>query len=183
MRSRSTDPDAWSALAIAARDERTETAWAAFVRATQADVWRLCAHLDSLDRADDLAQETYVRVFRSLPSYRAEAPVRAWLFSILRRVVADDIAARQRSRRASLAQTVAAVPDHQDWVAVRQLVDQLDEDRRVAFVLTQLRGYSYAEAAVACGCPVGTIRSRVARAREGLAGWLADEPVRDALPA
>lgn len=182
MRSRSTDLDAWSALAIAARDERTETAWAAFVRATQADVWRLCAHLDSLDRADDLAQETYVRVFRSLPGYRGEAPVRAWLFSILRRVVADDIAARQRSRRPTVARA-AAVPDHQDWVAVRQLLELLDEDRRAAFVLTQLRGYSYAEAAVACGCPVGTIRSRVARAREGLAGWLADEPVRGALPA
>jgi RNA polymerase sigma-70 factor (ECF subfamily) len=51
---------------------------------------------------------------------------------------------------------------------VRLLLDGLDPDRREAFVLTQLIGLSYAEAADVCGCPVGTIRSRVARARDDL---------------
>ena len=174
--------DDWTRLAVAARDERTEAAQAAFVRATQADVWRLCAHLGDLDRADDLAQETYARVFRSLKGYRGEAGVRAWMFSIVRRVVADDIAARQRRRREPITYETT-VPDHQDWVAVRHLLDHLEPERREAFVLTQLLDHSYAEAAELVGCPIGTIRSRVARAREGLAGLLADEPLRGTLRA
>ncbi|WP_240157324.1 sigma factor-like helix-turn-helix DNA-binding protein [Pseudonocardia broussonetiae] len=57
-------------------------------------------------------------------------------------------------------------------VLLRGLVDALDADRREAFVLTQLLDLSYAEAAEVCGCPVGTIRSRVARAREDLVAAL-----------
>jgi RNA polymerase sigma-70 factor (ECF subfamily) len=52
---------------------------------------------------------------------------------------------------------------------------RLDPDRKAAFVMTQVLGLSYAEAAEACGCPVGTIRSRVARAREDLVSWLTEE--------
>ena len=148
----------------------------AFVRATQTDVWRLCAHLGDLDRADDLAQETYARALKSLRTYRGEAPAKAWLFTIVRRVVADDIARRQRQRREPSV-VVQASPDHQDWIPVAQLLDALDEDRRTAFVLTQLLGHSYAEAAELCEVPIGTIRSRVARAREGLIGLVADEPL------
>lgn len=63
-------------------------------------------------------------------------------------------------------------------VLLRRLVDALDPDRRDAFVLTQLLGLTYAEAADVCGCPVGTIRSRVARAREDLVAATAAEPRR-----
>jgi len=169
--------DDWTRLACTARDSRAEADLAAFVRATQADVWRLCAHLGDRDRADDLAQEVYARALRSLRRFRGDAPARAWLFTIVRRVVADDIAARQRRRREPVPERTA-VPDHQEHVALEQLLDTLDPDRRTAFVLTQLLGWSYAQAAEACGCPVGTIRSRVARARETLAGLVADEGVR-----
>ena len=168
--------DTWTRLALAARDERTEAATSAFVRATQADVWRLCAHLGDLDRADDLAQETYARALKSLRGYRGDAPAKAWLFTIVRRVVADDIARRQRQRREP-AVTTETSPDHQEWIAVEQLLSALDEDRRTAFVLTQLLGYSYADAAALCEVPIGTIRSRVARAREGLIGLVSDEPL------
>lgn len=165
--------DEWTRLALAARVSRDRSAVEAFVRATQDDVWRLCAHLGDLERADDLTQETYVRVLRSLPRFRGDAPVRSWLFSIVRRVVADDIAARQWRRRHHRdldARTVLEPesPDHQGAVTLEQLLAALDPDRRAAFVLTQLLGYSYAEAAQAGGVPIGTIRSRVARAREVL---------------
>ena len=56
----------------------------------------------------------------------------------------------------------------ENLVEIRILLDGLDEDRRHALLLTQILGLSYAEAADVCGCPVGTIRSRVARAREDL---------------
>jgi RNA polymerase sigma-70 factor (ECF subfamily) len=54
------------------------------------------------------------------------------------------------------------------------LLAGLEPERRAAFVLTQMIGCSYAEAAAICGCPVGTIRSRVARAREDLAAMMTD---------
>ena len=63
-------------------------------------------------------------------------------------------------------------PDGSRDVALELLVDDLDPDRREAFVLTQLIGCSYEEAAIACDVPVGTIRSRVARARSDLANAL-----------
>jgi len=86
------------------------------------------------------------------------------------RVVADDIAARQRRRRVQLETVPLEVdaPDHQGSVALEHLLGCLDSERRAAFVLTQVLGYTYAEAAEVCDCPVGTIRSRVARARSEL---------------
>lgn len=174
--------DEWTRLASAARDGADRHALESFVRATRDDVWRLCAHLGDRDRADDLTQETYVRVIRSLPGFRGESPVRAWLFSIVRHVVADDIAGRQRRRRETWesAHLVTPSPDHQGSVALEHLLVCLDPERRAAFVLTQVLGYSYAEAAAACGVPIGTIRSRVARARTVLVAMLGD-PVTDAV--
>ncbi|UDY25353.1 sigma-70 family RNA polymerase sigma factor [Nocardioides sp. Kera G14] len=147
----------------------------AFVRAAQADVWRLCAHLGDLDRADDLAQDCFLRVLHSLKSFRGDAPVRPWLFTIVRRVAADDIAARQRRRREPVVARAEVAPDHQDAVTLQVLLEGLDVDRREAFVLTQVLGFSYVDAAAVVGCPIGTIRSRVARAREDLIDRLAPE--------
>jgi RNA polymerase sigma-70 factor (ECF subfamily) len=168
--------DEWTRLALAAR-AGDEDARVDFVRATHADVWRLCAHLGDRDAADDLTQECYLRVFRSLHGYRGEAPVRSWLFSIVRRVAADDIGARQRHRRRPTAHHQrSGGEDHSGRITLVALLDELDPDRRTAFVLTQVLGFSYVEAAALCDCPVGTIRSRVSRARESLVEMLGDEP-------
>ena len=157
--------DELTELALAAR--RGDTAAAtALVRATQADVWRLCAHLGSRDTADDLTQETYARAFAALPRFAGRSGVRTWLIAIARRVCAD--AVRSAVRRRALEAEARVEPDPADGVAVHGLLDTLDADRRAAFVLTQLVGLSYAEAAELAGCPIGTIRSRVARARADL---------------
>jgi RNA polymerase sigma-70 factor (ECF subfamily) len=157
------------ALAAGAGDRQ---ALEALVRATQADVWRLLAHLADRDHADDLTQETYLRVFRALPAYRADCAARIWVLAIARRVAADHIRRARRRRAAEAAAHPAASPsavsDPAEGVVLRQLIACLDPDRRAAFVLTQLLGLSYEEAATACDCPVGTIRSRVARARSDL---------------
>jgi RNA polymerase sigma-70 factor, ECF subfamily len=156
-------------------------ALASFVRETQGDVWRLCAYLVDPASADDLAQDTYLRAVPALRKFRGDAPVRAWLLSIARRACAAEIGARSRDRQ--LAARLAAVPDHAlgqppaepgAQAAADELLAALEPGRRAAFVLTQLLGCSYAEAAAICGCPVGTIRSRVARAREDLDDMLAD---------
>jgi RNA polymerase sigma-70 factor (ECF subfamily) len=153
-------------------------ALAAFVRATQPDVWRFCAHLGGGDSTDDWVQETYLRALRALPAFRGDAPARVWLLAIARRVAADAIRANVRRRRLLWFRTAPVpVADASAHVDPHLLLGGLDEDRRVAFVLTQVLGLTYAEAASACDCPIGTIRSRVARAREQLvAEWTAFPP-------
>jgi len=149
-------------------------ALAQFVRHTQSDVWRLCAHLVDPAAADDLAQETYLRAIPALRRFRGDAPVRGWLLTIARRTCAAEIDARTRNRRLSArlaaesATGPAWVPGADAQTAIGSLLAALDQDRRAAFVLTQMIGCSYEEAATVCGCPVGTIRSRVARARADL---------------
>ena len=68
----------------------------------------------------------------------------------------------------ALLSTPRSAARFEDVVEVRMLLDGLDPDRRDALVLTQVLGLSYDEAAEVCGCPLGTIRSRVARARDEL---------------
>ena len=141
----------------------------AFVRATQADVWRFVAGLVDPGTADDLTQETYLRAFRALSEFEGRSSPRTWLLGIARRTCADHIRAAQRRRRlaATLASTPdrGTTPDHAGLVGAQDLLTRLPEDRRCAFVLTQVLGLSYDEAAAVEGVPVGTIRSRVARAR------------------
>jgi RNA polymerase sigma-70 factor, ECF subfamily len=151
---------------------------AALVRATQSDVWRLCAALGDRGSADDLTQETYLRAFGSLHRFEHRSSVRTWLLAIARRVCADAVRSRRRRRitlvrdSADLEALAAGGGSPADAVAegatVIDLLSRLDPDRREAFVLTQLLGLPYAEAAEVAGCPVGTIRSRVARARADL---------------
>jgi RNA polymerase sigma-70 factor, ECF subfamily len=150
-------------------------ALARLVRETQGEVWRLCAYLVDPAAADDLAQDTYLRAIPALRGFRGDAPVRTWLLAIARRACAAEISARSRDRRlaASLAAAppgalASPMPGPGGQVEASLLLAALEPGRRAAFVLTQMLGCSYAEAAAICGCPVGTIRSRVARAREDL---------------
>jgi RNA polymerase sigma-70 factor (ECF subfamily) len=151
---------------------------ARLVRETQSDVWRLCAALGDPGSADDLTQETYLRAFGSLHRFEGRSSVRTWLLTIARRVCADAI--RSRRRRLTLVRDPATLerPALADLSAeqtgVDDLLARLDADRREAFVLTQLLGLSYAEAADVAGCPIGTVRSRVARARADLVDALDD---------
>ena len=164
-------PDAATRAALAARDGDPD-APADFVRATQAEVWRLVASLAGPESADDLTQETYLRAFRALPDFAGRSTARTWLLGIARRACADHIRAVVRRRRlqarAASWVTPETSPDPGGLVGVADLLRRLPGDRRVAFVLTQVLGLSYAEAAAVERVPVGTIRSRVARARAEL---------------
>ncbi|MGJ3508575.1 sigma-70 family RNA polymerase sigma factor [Enemella sp. A6] len=141
-----------------------------FIRLTQDDVWRFLAHLAGRDAADDLTQETYLRAMDALPGYRGESSARAWLLTIARRTAVDRFR-REASRPQQVSPAAAerlAVPDASARVEIEQMLDSLDRERREALVLTQVFGLSYAEAASIAGVAVGTIRSRVARARAEL---------------
>lgn len=151
-----------------------------FIQATQTDVWRLLAHLGGRDIADDLTQETYLRVIGALPRFAARSSARTWILSLARRVWVDNI-------RHDLARPRKAATEYEDahataetsnawteWIDARMLIDQLSPDRREALILTQVLGYTYDEAAKIAGVRVGTIRSRVARARADIIAATSD---------
>jgi RNA polymerase sigma-70 factor (ECF subfamily) len=150
-----------------------------FVAAAWDPVWRTCAALVDVQAADDLTQEVLARAVAALPGFRRQSSARTWLAAIARHVCTDELRVRSRRRHledhvradaidASGHVTTASDADVAGAVSIGDLVARLDPDRRTAFVLTQVAGLTYAEAAEVCGCPIGTIRSRVARARDDL---------------
>ncbi|NJP65817.1 sigma-70 family RNA polymerase sigma factor [Streptomyces spiramenti] len=162
----------------AARSGATEDV-ARFVAAFEPDVRRYITFLrPDTDGVDDLTQETLLRAIASLPRFEGRSSARTWLLSIARRTVVDSV--RQASARprftdvpdwrqvAEHRQCAGALPGFEEGVALRELLELIPAERREAFVLTQLLGLPYDRAAAVCDCPVGTVRSRVARARAEL---------------
>src|SRR6516225_7118652 len=170
----SSDDEAVTRLALSAARGNAR-ALEAFIKATQQDVWRFVAYLADTGTADDLTQETFLRAIGAIERFSGRSSARTWLLAIARRVVADYIRhAQSRPRTAP-----GADPDQllggdrhargfEDLVEVTTMIASLTAEQREALLLTQLLGLPYADAAEVCGCPVGTIRSRVARARGAL---------------
>lgn len=156
--------------ALLAAHDGDATAFERFVRLTIDDVTPYCRYLGDRDHLDDLVQDTYLRALRSLHTYRADTPGLRWLLTIARRACADAVHHHERARRTEL--TRRPTIDHTTTVEIELLLEELPDDQRQAFVLTQLLGYHYDDAAHICDCPIGTIRSRVARARTQLATTL-----------
>ncbi|MEW5351000.1 sigma-70 family RNA polymerase sigma factor [Streptomyces sp. 16-176A] len=163
-----------TAWALAARGGDPDAA-DHFVRALHGDVLRYVTYLSGDPQAaHDLTQDTFVRAFGSLHRYEGRASARTWLLAIARRAVADSIRrAATRPRTADAVDWRTAVensrphglPGFEEGVALLDLLGNLSGERRAAFLLTQVVGLSYEEAAGRVGCPVGTVRSRVSRAR------------------
>lgn len=146
------------------------------VAATRDDVRRFIATLTDPGYSEELTQETFVRALRGLPRFAGQSSVLTWLFTIARHTVVD----RYRSAAARPTEVVVtdweAVPRSpgacgrfDELLALTDLIHHLSTDRRDVFVATQVQGYTYAEVAQATGLPIGTVRSRVARARAELA--------------
>ncbi|NJP64753.1 sigma-70 family RNA polymerase sigma factor [Streptomyces sp. ventii] len=174
-----TDPDRGrTLLALTAARTGCPEDVARFVAAFDADVRRYIAFLQpDTDGVEDLAQETMLRALLSLRRFEGRSSARTWLLSIARRTVVDSVrraSARPRLSDAADWQREAEwrqarnIPGFDEGLALRGLLESLCEERREAFVLTQLCGMPYDAAAVLCRCPVGTVRSRVSRARAEL---------------
>jgi RNA polymerase sigma-70 factor, ECF subfamily len=170
----SSDDEAVTELALAAARGNAR-ALEAFIKATQQDVWRFVTYLSDAGNADDLTQETFLRAIGAIERFSGRSTARTWLLAIARHVVADHIRDAQSRPRTALG----ADPEHllsgdrhargfEDLVEVTTMIASLTTEQREALLLTQLLGLPYADAAAVCGCPVGTIRSRVARARDAL---------------
>ena len=126
------------------------------------------------DRADDLVQETLVKAWDKQSSFQPGTNLKAWLFTILRNEFYSQMRKRGREVQDSdgtLTAGVAIHPGQQgsiDLKDFRRALEQLPEDQREAIVLIGASGFSYEEAAEICDCAVGTIKSRVSRARTRL---------------
>jgi len=156
-------------LLLAARDG-DRVALSAWIHQTQGEVLRLCRCLATPNDAEDVAQEIYLRAYRALPQFRGESSARTWLMVIARAACADFV--RESRRRRWLAWKAMPAPSHEPdpagSIEFHLMLKTLKPERRAAFALTQVIRTSYAEAADICDCSIGTIRSRVARAREDL---------------
>jgi RNA polymerase sigma-70 factor (ECF subfamily) len=165
--------EALTRLALAAKDG-DRRALDQLVDGSYEQVWRLCARLVDDQCADDLAQDSFIRAVRALPNFRGESSARTWLLAIARNTCIDELRTRSRQRRRDAALGIElsvrgqAIDDLAHDSGVSDALARLAPARREAFVLTQLIGLTYKEAAEVCSCPPGTIRSRVARARADL---------------
>ena len=132
------------------------------------------------DRADDLVQETLVKAWANMNSFLPGSNLRAWLFTIQRNIFYSQYRKRRREvedadgKRAAILSTAAAQPSYMDFQDFRMALAILPVDQREALMLVGASGLSYEEAAAICDCAIGTIKSRVNRARARLAELLGD---------
>lgn len=126
--------------------------------------------------AEDAVQETFLRAWRYLDTYRASGSFEGWLLSICRRCVID--LAQLETRLAAIPQPMmsAAQPDHSSDLF--DLLAELPLPQREVLVLCALFGYEYEDAALILDVPVGTVRSRLHRARAAIATLLVDSEPR-----
>ena len=130
------------------------------------------------DRADDLVQETLLRALANIDSFQPGSNLAAWLFTILRNLFRSDYRKRRREVEdadGSYAKTLKTQPAqnaHLEFEEFRAALEKLPQDQREALILVGASGFSYEDAAAICGCAVGTIKSRVNRARSKLSPLL-----------
>ena len=131
------------------------------------------------DRADDLVQETLVKAWSNLSSFAEGTNLAAWLFTILRNIYYSEYRKRRREVADSdgaIAARLATAPaqsGHMDFLDFSGALQKLPADQREALIRIGASGLSYEEAAGVCNCAVGTMKSRVNRARNRLVELLA----------
>ncbi|WP_404403004.1 sigma-70 family RNA polymerase sigma factor [Pelagibacterium halotolerans] len=126
------------------------------------------------DKADDLVQETLVRAWDKRDSFTPGTNLKGWLFTILRNEFYSQMRKRKREvsdPEGALAEKLSVHPEQVgrlDMDDFKKAIRTLPDDQREALILVGASGFSYEEAAEICGCAVGTIKSRVSRARSQL---------------
>jgi len=130
------------------------------------------------DQADDLVQETLVKAWRSRASFAPGSNLKAWLFTILRNTFLSERRKRKyevHDTDGKLAMQLSVKGNqagHMDLLDFAKAFATLPEEQREALILVGAEGFAYEDAALMCGCAVGTIKSRVNRARVKLAELL-----------
>ncbi len=164
-------PDEESSAASSGEGMNWRDAVVALIPALRAFAWSLSHNASD---ADDLVQDTLIKAWTHRDKFEPGTNLRAWLFTILRNTYYTAAVRRRREVRdesGKYAATLSAGPT-QDWsLAMRALqaaLSQLPDEHREALILVGAAGLTYEEAAEVCGCALGTIKSRVNRARARL---------------
>ncbi len=138
--------------------------------------------------AEDIAQEAFIKAYRALPQFRGDSAFYTWLYRIAINTAKNAVVSRERSPIEYNIDRNDATEESYDMqgrmkdsetpeglvltdeirTTVNAAIDALPEDLRTAIVLRELEGLSYEEIAAAMDCPVGTVRSRIFRAREAI---------------
>jgi RNA polymerase sigma-70 factor (ECF subfamily) len=139
----------------------------------------------NVDRADDLVQETLLRAIANIDSFQPGTNMSAWMFTILRNLFRSEYRKRRREVEdtdGSYEESLKSHPEQSsrlEFQEFRAALAKLPPDQREALILVGASGFSYEEAAAICDCAVGTIKSRVNRARTRLADLLSIESAED----
>jgi RNA polymerase sigma-70 factor (ECF subfamily) len=147
------------------------------VRSYQADVWRF-SYSFTRDRAlaEDVTQEAFLRAFRFIRTFRGDAKFSSWLFRIARNCAMDAIRARKgHDERAQRQPSPVGPSDPESRAELNAALAAISEDHREPFLLVEVFGLSYQEAADVLNVRVGTIKSRMHRARQAMMSALATE--------
>ncbi len=140
------------------------------------------------DEVEDIAQETFIKAYRALPQFRGDAAFYTWLYRIAVNTAKNYLAARKRGMQtvsdsaggdedgfderyagSDIATPDAELQTKQIAYAVNEAVEALPEELRRAITLREIEGMSYEDISSAMDCPIGTVRSRIFRAREAIA--------------
>lgn len=143
--------------------------------------------IGNYDDADDLTQEAFLRAFKSIKNFRGEASFQTWMCRIVTNVCRDEMRKRKRVVFESLDETITLCDGEvQKQIAssepgpselyerkeaqetIQKYINSLSPDFRVALVLRDIQGYSYEEIAQQLQCSLGTVKSRISRARNNL---------------
>ncbi len=143
------------------------------------------------DDLEDIAQETFIKAYRALPQFRGDAAFYTWLYRIAINTAKNHLVMRGKTMRtiSDQAMNEEDEPDErlmaqdistpetellskQVAIAVNEAVDALPDELRQAITLREIEGMSYEEIAEYMNCPIGTVRSRIFRAREAIASKL-----------
>jgi RNA polymerase sigma-70 factor (ECF subfamily) len=169
-------------------------AYSALVDAYKGAIFNLAFRMTGSDQdADDLAQETFIRAYRALAQFRGDAQFYTWLYRIavntakkqlmelkrdplvfqsqMKSADDDETSSSERELNSSVADTEtpeAVLASKEIAQAVNAVMEDLPEELRMAITLREIEGLSYEEIAQALDCPIGTVRSRIFRAREAI---------------
>ena len=178
-----------SDLVLVKRVQRGDkTAFDLLVRKYQHKVVKLVLrYVRNPAEAEDIAQEAFIKAYRALPQFRGDSAFYTWMYRIAINTAKNSLASRDRSpiaydldltdpEESHSVQTKLQDPDTPEGMAlteeIRQIVNSaiegLPEELKTAIVLRELDGLSYEEIAATMECPVGTVRSRIFRAREAI---------------
>jgi len=140
------------------------------------------------EEVEDIAQETFIKAYRALSNFRGDAAFYTWLYRIGVNTAKNYLAMRKKSMPTisdhamndedepderliahDIATPESELQSKQIAIAVNEAVESLPEELRSAIILREMEGLSYEEIAESMGCPIGTVRSRIFRAREAIA--------------